>query len=130
MSKTTKLTIYKVIVQTALLCACETWAVSAKDVQRLDVFQLKCLRCIRGVTLMDGISNDDMRVWSGMPKIVDLLKYRRLRWLGHIARTTDERLPSQLLFVTIVGTGRRSRPVKSWNNCVREDLDSMGSTCH
>jgi hypothetical protein len=112
-SKRTKLTIHKVIVQTALLYACETWAVTAKDVKRLEVFQLECLRCIRGVTLMDKISNDDMRIWSTMPKIADLLSHRRLRWLGHIARMTDDRLPNQLLFGTIMGTGRRGRPVKS-----------------
>ena len=92
-SKKTKLTVYKVIVQTALFYACETWAVTTKDVERLEVFQLKCLQSIRGVTLMDRISNDDMRIWSGMPKIIDLLQYRRLRWLGHIARMTDDRLP-------------------------------------
>ena len=49
LSKRTKLTIYKVIVQSALLYACETWAVTAKDVQRLQVFLLKCLRCIQGI---------------------------------------------------------------------------------
>ena len=76
---------------------------------------------------MDLVSNDDMLNWSGMPKISDLLKYRRLRWLGHIARIKDDRLPKQLLFGTIRGRGRRGRPVKSWNDCVRDDL---GLTCH
>ena len=38
-------------------------------------------------------------------------------------------MPKQLLFGTIMGTGRRGRPVKSWNDCVREHLDSMGLTC-
>ena len=79
---------------------------------------------------MDRVSNDDMRIWSGMPRIADLLKYRRLRWLGHIARMNDDRLPKQLLFGTIEGTGRRGRPAKSWNDCVREDLESMRLTCH
>ena len=103
---------------------------TAKDIHRLEVFQLKCLRCIRGVTLMDEISSDNMRDWSEMPKIADLLKYRRLRWLGHIARMKEDRLPKQLLFGTIEGVGRRGRPVKSWNECVRDDLDSMGLSCH
>ena len=36
------------------------------------------------------------------------------------------------MFGTIEGVGRRGlgRPVKSWNECVRDDLDSMGLTCH
>ena len=72
---------------------CETWPVTAKDVHRLEVFQLKCLRCIRGVTQMDLVCNDDMINWSGMPKVADVLEYRRLRWPGHIARMKDDRLP-------------------------------------
>lgn len=48
-------------------------------------------------------------------------------WSHCIARMTDDK---QLLFNTINGTGRRGRPVKSWNVCIREDLNSMGLTCH
>ncbi len=80
MSKGIKLIIYKGIVLSALLYGCETWAATAKDIHRLEVFHFKCLRSIRGVTLLDRISNDDMRDWSGMPQISDLLNYRRLNW--------------------------------------------------
>ena len=53
-----KLLLYKVIVQSTLLYGCETWAVTDRDVHRLEVFQMKCLRRMRGVTLLDRISND------------------------------------------------------------------------
>ena len=62
-SKKPKLTVYKVIVHTALLYACETWAVTTEDVKRLEVFQLKSLRSIRGVTLMDRISKNEILEW-------------------------------------------------------------------
>ena len=30
--------------------------------------------------------------------LADMISYRRLRWLGHVARMNDNRLPKQLLF--------------------------------
>lgn len=38
LSRETKLIFYKVIVQSALLYACETWAITDKDASRLEVF--------------------------------------------------------------------------------------------
>ena len=31
-----------------------------------------------------------------------------------------------MLFGTLEGAGKRGRPVKSWNNYVRQDLESLG----
>ncbi len=65
-----------------------------------------------------------------MPKIADLLKYRRLGWFDHVARMKEDRLPMQLLFDIVQGSERKGRPVKSWIDCARDDLDPMGLTCH
>ena len=126
----TKLLLYKVIVQSTLLYGCETWAVTDRDVHRLEVFQMKCLRRIRGVTLLNRISNDSMLACSAFSKMANLLRYRRLQWLGHVARMSDDRLPKQMLFGTLEGKSAPGRPVKSWNDFVREDLDHIGLTYH
>ena len=61
-----------------------------------------------------------------VPQIADLLRYRRLRWLGHVARMERTRLPLQMVFSTTAGNGGRGRPLKNWNDYVREDLDAIG----
>ncbi len=61
------------------------------------------------------------------PKFADLQKYRQLGWLRHVARQKEDRLPKQLLFGIMEGSGREGRPVKSWNDCLK-DLDFIGFT--
>ena len=57
-SRGIKCTSYKVIVQSTLLYASETWAFPKQQMHRLDVFQMKCLRKICKVSLKDRIRNE------------------------------------------------------------------------
>ena len=63
-----------------------------------------------------------------MEPVAVLMHFRRLRWLGHLWRMNDDRLPKQLLFGSLpkadsVGPGR---PLKGWVDYVREDLVTLG----
>ncbi len=49
-----------------------------------------------------------------------IVRYRRLRWLGHVARMGNDRLPKIMMFRTLEGAGKRGRPIRSWNDCVRK----------
>ena len=116
-----KMVLYKVIVQSTLLYGCETWAISKSNVKKLEVFQMRCLRRLCGFSLLDKIPNTEIRAKCQVPLIADLLRYRRLRWLGHVARMDNVRLPLQMMFSTMTGSGARGRSLKSWNEYVRED---------
>ena len=54
--------------------------------------------------------------------ISNVVSYRRLRWLGHLARMPDERLPKRMLFGHMDGSGVRGRSLKQWIDYVREGL--------
>ncbi|BDA48371.1 Protein FAM91A1 [Coccomyxa sp. Obi] len=121
-----KVILYKVIVQSTLLYGCETWAVTNEDIRKLEVFQMRCLRRILGISLLERIPNAVTRAQCDIPEVANLIRYRRLRYLGHVARMGDTRLPLQFMFGTISGTGTRGRPMKSWNDYVRDDLEAIG----
>jgi hypothetical protein len=55
----------------------------------------------------------------------DIIKYRRLKWLGHVYRLPNEGLPKILLFGSFDGTGLQGRLIKFWNDCVQQALDSL-----
>ena len=93
-----KMILYKIIVQSALMYGCETWAITTEDVKKLKVFQMRCLRRLSGISLLERIPNAVIRAKCDVPEIKNLIRYRRLRWLGHVAR----------------------------NDYVREDLDTIG----
>ncbi len=126
-SRNTQCTIFKTVVLTTLLYCCELWALTAKDVNRLEVFQMKCLRRIYGVSLLQKIRNTKIREHCGVPALTCVLRYRRLKWLGHIGRMDLDRLPRQLLACSIEGHRPVGRPQKCWIDCVREDLASIKS---
>ena len=108
-----KTVLYKVIVQSTLLYGGETWAISESYVKKLEVFQMRCLRRLCGFSLLDRIPNIEICAKCQVPMIAKLLRYRRLRWLGHVTRMDNVRLPPQMILSTMTGSGTRGRPLKS-----------------
>ena len=79
-----------------MLYGCETWSLTLREECRLRVFENRILRRIFGP------ERDENREWRGLhneklhslyrsPNIVRLIKSRRLRWAGHIARMEEGR---------------------------------------
>ena len=125
-SRGIKCTLYKVIVQSTLLYASETWAFPKQQMHRLDVFQMKCLRKICKVSLKDRLRNETILGWCKVASVSNIVSHRRLRWLGHLARMPDERLPKRVLFGHMDGSGVRGKRQKQWVDYVREDLQFAG----
>ena len=82
---------------------------------------MKCLRQICKVTLKDKINNDVILGWCNVARVSNIVSYRRLRWLGHLARMPNDRLPKRVLFGHMDGTaaGIRGRAQKPWADYVR-----------
>ena len=57
--------------------------------------------------------------------IVRVIKYRRLRWAGHVARIEEGRIAFKI--VTGKPTGRRplGRPRRRWEDNIRIDLEEI-----
>ena len=60
------------------------------------------------------------------PNIVRVIKSRRLRWAGHVARMEESR--SAFKIVTGKPTGKRplGRPRYRWKDNIRMDFEEMG----
>ena len=133
-SRQTKLSVYKAVVQATLLYGCESWAVPLALIASLDTFQMRCLRRICGISLRQKRTSKSIRAECGIEAISNIARFRRLRWLGHVARMKDDRLPKRLLFSSLSHleqTERRpGRLLKSWPDYVREDLRELGIAYH
>ena len=60
-----------------------------------------------------------------MNTVHEMVRFRRLRWLGHVARQEDTRLPQRLMHSRLPSKASRGRPPKCWTDYVREDLESL-----
>ena len=75
---------------------CETWSLTLREEHRLRVFENRVLRRIFGPK-RDGVTgecrklhNEELNDLYSSPNIVRVIKSRRFRWAGHVARMKRE----------------------------------------
>nr|XP_022299023.1 uncharacterized protein LOC111107908 [Crassostrea virginica] len=125
-NKKTKIHIYNSNVKSVLLYGSECWRIIQSDLQKLEVFQNNCLRRIQGIFWPEKIRNEDLLRRCNCHSIAEELKKRRFRWLGHVLRMTNERLPKVALRWTPPGKRKPGRPRTTWRRTVLAELQDLG----
>ena len=91
LSKNLKIKVYKTIILIVVLYGCETWSLTLREECRLRVFENRILRRIFGPKRDENeewrrLHNEELHSLYRSPNIVRVIKSRRLRWAGHVAR--------------------------------------------
>jgi len=79
------------------LYGCETWSLTLRGERKLSVFENIVLRRIFGPRRDEvtgdwrRMHNEELNVLYSSPNIVRVIKSRRMRWAGHVARMGEER---------------------------------------
>jgi len=65
-----------------------------------------------------------------MAKLEEIIKERRLRWLVHVIRMENCRIPNQALNWNLSSMNRKPGrpPKKNWQDIIRMDLKNIGLT--
>jgi hypothetical protein len=95
-SKNLKIKIYKTLILPVVLYGCETWSLTLREEHGLRVFEHRMLRRIFGSKREeDGswkkLHNDELYSLYSSPNIVRVIKARRMRLAGHVARMREGR---------------------------------------
>ncbi|KAI4787141.1 hypothetical protein KUCAC02_029076 [Chaenocephalus aceratus] len=90
--------IYQCCMVSVLLSGSEAWSTYARHERALNAFHMRCLRNILGITWRDKVTNEAVLARTGSKSMFQTLKIRRLRWLGHLRRMPDGRLPKDILY--------------------------------
>ena len=111
---------------------CETWSLTLREERKLRVFENMVLRRIF-VPRRDEVTgewrrlhNEELNDFYSSPNIVRVIKSRRMRWAGHVARMGEERG----VYRVLVGEPEGKRPL-GWPRCrwvdnIRIDLQEVG----
>ena len=63
------------------------------------------------------------------PSIVRVIKSRRMRWAGHVARTEERRGVHKVLVGKPEGKRPLSRPRRRWEDNIKMDFQEVGRGC-
>ena len=88
--------IYRTIILPVVLNGCETWSLTLREERKLRVFEIMVLRIFgpRREEVMGEwrrLHNEELSDLFSSPNIVRVIKLRRMRWAGHVARMGEER---------------------------------------
>ena len=120
LSKKLKIKIYRTIILPVVLYGCEAWSLTLREERKLRVFENMVLRRIFGPRRDEvtgewrRLHNEELSDLYSAPNIVRVIKSRRMRWAGHVARMGEEKG---------VYRGRHGR---RWVDNIRMDLQEVG----
>ena len=122
----TKMAVYNACIISTLLYGSESWTTYTRQEKRLNSFHMRCLRRILGITWQDKITNTEVLAKAGLPSMFTLLRQRRLRWLGHVRRMEDGRIPKDILYGQLASGKRRTgRPQLRYSDACKRDMKAL-----
>ena len=71
-------------------------------------------------------TNAELEQLYGAPNILNDIKTCRVRWLGHVQRMDDQRVPKKILHAKPEGKRSVGRPRLRWPDDVEADLRTIG----
>ena len=116
----------KLLYSMPLLYGSESWTMHASHEKKLNSFYMRCLRRIFHISWQDRVTNNEVLDRAKTTSLLTILRQRRLRWLGHVCRMEDGRIPKDLLYGELA-LGRRSvgRPHLRFKDVCKRDMKSM-----
>jgi hypothetical protein len=131
LSRNVKIKIYKTIILPVVSYRCETWSLKLREEHRLRVFENRVLRRIFGpkrdevTEAWRKLQNEELHGLYCSPSIVRVIKGRRMRWAGHVARMGEVRGADNILVGRPEGTRPLGRPRRRWEDNIKMDLREM-----
>ena len=118
--------VYSSMVRPAIVYGLETVAVTKKQVEEMEVTEMKMLRFAMGVTRKDKIRNKHIRSTIKVEQLGMKMREGRLRWYGHVMRRDQEYVGRKMMEMELLGKRKRGRPKRRFLDAVKEDMREVG----
>jgi hypothetical protein len=111
-----KVVILRRIILPVVLYWCETWSLTVREEHRLRVFENRVVRRMFGPKRDEvtggwrNLHNEELHNLYPSPSIIRMIKPRRMRWAGHVARMGEKRNAYRILLGNPEGKRPLGRP--------------------
>jgi exonuclease III len=120
LSREAKISVFKSIYVPTLTYGHELWVMTERMRSRVQAAEMRFLRRVAGVRLLDRVRSSAIRESLGIEPLLLRIERSQLRWLGHVLRMPPERLVKQVLLSNPIGTRPRGRPRRRWKDHVSQ----------
>ena len=124
-----KVKLMRSLVISIFLYTCESWTLTAELEKRMQAFEMRLLN----ISYKDHVTNEEVRrkiqaAIGEYDELLTLVKKRKLRWFGHVSRSSG--LAKTILQGTVKGKRKRGRQKKRWVDNIKEwtGMDFASST--
>ena len=118
-----KVKLMRSLVISIFLYACESWTLTAELEKRTQAFEMRCYRRLLNISDKDHVTNEEVRrkiqaAIGEYDELLTLVKKRKLRWFGHVSRSSG--FAKTILQGTVKGKRKRGRQKKSREDNIKE----------
>ena len=119
-----KKVLHEKVVMPTVMYSSESWGMKVTERQKLNVFEMKCLKSMTGVSLLDRVRNEVVRTRTGVRReLAARVDMNVLRWFGHVERVDNEQLLKKVMNAKVGGRRTRGRPRFGWMDEVKRALN-------
>ena len=116
LNKSTKLRVINATVMPTLLYASETWTLLERHKSKVQAFEMRCLRKVEGVTMLDKVRNEEVRSRLGQVAVLSRVEKKQTEWARKVEDMTDDRMVKKVFVQSVPGKRPRGRPRKRWTD--------------
>ena len=122
-SLASKVKLMRTLILSTFLYACESWTLKAEIKRRIQALEMRCYRRPLNCSYKNHVMNEEVRnriqnATGVHDDLLTMVKKKKLRWYGHISRSSD--MAKTILQGTLKGARRRRRQNKRWEDNIKE----------
>jgi len=110
----------------------KTWSLTLREECRLRVFENRVLRKVFGTKRGEvtgewrELHNEELNDLYSLPNTVRVVKSRRMRWAGQVARMGEDKGVQRVLVGKPEGKSPLGRPRRRWEDNIKMDIQEVG----
>ena len=120
-SLASKIKLMRTLILSTFLYGCESWTLTSEIERKIQALEMRCYRRRLNISYKDHVTKGEVRnrIQNAIGVHDDLLTMvRKLRWYGHISRSSG--MAKTILQGTVKGARRRERQKKRWEDNIKE----------